>query len=170
MTSSRVTVGLSVVLLSLLGGCSAADAPHEQVTETPVPTAPASPSAGKETGSVDTDAPEEFIETASGLKYRILRKSDGKKPTKADTVTVNYKGWLDDGTEFDSSYTRGEPATFGLSQVVPGWTEGLQLVAEGGMIELEIPSELGYGARGTPGGPIPPNATLHFTVELIKVR
>lgn len=119
---------------------------------------------------MDTDAPEEFIETASGLKYRILRKSDGKKPTKADTVTVNYKGWLDDGTEFDSSYTRGEPATFGLSQVVPGWTEGLQLVAEGGMIELEIPSELGYGARGTPGGPIPPNATLHFTVELIKVR
>jgi FKBP-type peptidyl-prolyl cis-trans isomerase FkpA len=175
MCPSRIAAGLNIVLLSIpllstLGGCSTADAPHEQVTEAPIPTTPASPSAVKETGPVDANSSEEFTTTASGLKYRILRKSEGKKPTKADTVTVHYKGWLDDGTEFDSSYGRGEPATFPLGQVVPGWTEGLQLVGEGGEIELEIPSELGYGARGTPGGPIPPNATLHFTVELIRIR
>ena len=89
-------------------------------------------------------------------------------PTAADQVTVDYAGWLDDGTEFDSSYKRNSSATFGLSQVVAGWTEGLQLVGEGGMIELEIPSELGYGPSGRPG--IPPNATLHFKVELIKIN
>jgi FKBP-type peptidyl-prolyl cis-trans isomerase len=85
-------------------------------------------------------------------------------------VQVNYHGWLDDGKVFDSSYKRGEPIDFGLNQVIPGWTEGMQLVGEGGMIELLIPSKLGYGARGTPGGPIPPNATLHFLVELLDVR
>ncbi len=84
-------------------------------------------------------------------------------------MTVNYVGWLDDGSEFDSSYRRGEPATFPLSGVVPGWTEGLQLVNEGGMIELEIPSELSYGAAGAPGA-IPPHATLHFKVELIEIK
>jgi len=89
-------------------------------------------------------------------------------PTVADRVTVDYVGWLDDGTEFDSSYSRRSPSTFGLSQVVAGWTEGLQLVSEGGMIELEIPSALGYGPSGRPG--IPPNATLHFKVELIKIN
>jgi FKBP-type peptidyl-prolyl cis-trans isomerase FkpA len=120
-------------------------------------------------GPVDADAPTEFTETKSGLKYRILRKADGPKPAATDTVTVHYAGWLDDGTEFDSSYRRGKPTTFGLSQVVPGWTEGLQLVNQGGMIELEIPSFLGYGPQGMPGA-IPPNATLHFKVELIEIQ
>ncbi len=120
-------------------------------------------------GPADTDAPTEFTQTESGLKYRILRKSDGAKPTPADRVTVNYVGWLDDETEFDSSYRRGEPATFALGQVVAGWTEGLQLVGKGGMIELEIPSFLGYGRAGSPGS-IPPNATLHFKVELIDIK
>lgn len=117
---------------------------------------------------VDADAPTEFTTTASGLKYRVLRKGEGVNPRASDTVTVNYKGWLDSGKIFDSSYGKGEPISFGLREVVPGWTEGLQLVSEGGMIELEIPSELGYGAQGPPG--IPPNATLHFIVELIKVK
>lgn len=117
---------------------------------------------------VDADAPTEFTTTASGLKYRVLRKGEGANPRASDTVTVNYKGWLDSGKIFDSSYGKGEPISFGLREVVPGWTEGLQLVSEGGMIELEIPSELGYGAQGPPG--IPPNATLHFIVELIKVK
>jgi FKBP-type peptidyl-prolyl cis-trans isomerase len=85
-------------------------------------------------------------------------------------VKVNYHGWLDGGKVFDSSYQRGEAIEFGLNQVIPGWTEGMQLVGQGGMIELLIPSDLGYGPRGTPGGPIPPNATLHFLVELLDVR
>jgi FKBP-type peptidyl-prolyl cis-trans isomerase len=84
-------------------------------------------------------------------------------------VKVNYHGWLDDGKVFDSSYKRGEPIEFGLTQVIPGWTEGMQLVGKGGMIELLIPSNLGYGKRGA-GGAIPPDATLHFLVELIDVR
>ena len=82
---------------------------------------------------------------------------------------MNYRGWLDNGKEFDSSYSRGEPISFPLNGVIPGWTEGMQLVGEGGMIELWIPSKLGYGARGA-GRDIPPNATLHFVVELIKVQ
>ena len=120
-------------------------------------------------GPTDSDAPTEFTQTASGLKYRILRRADGEKPTASNTVTVHYEGWLDDKTEFDSSYRRGEPTTFALGQVVPGWTEGLQLVNKGGMIELEIPSQLGYGPKGMPGS-IPPNATLHFKVELLDIR
>ena len=110
-----------------------------------------------------------FMTTDSGLKYRILRESEGIKPTETSTVTVHYRGWLDNGTEFDSSYKHGKPATFQLKRVVRGWTEGLQLVGVGGIIELEIPSYLGYGTRGG-GGVIPPNATLHFTVELIEVK
>ncbi|MBX3413820.1 MAG: FKBP-type peptidyl-prolyl cis-trans isomerase [Pirellulales bacterium] len=119
-------------------------------------------------GPVDKDAPKEFSETKSGLKYRVLRKSEGAKPKATDSVTVHYKGWLDNGKEFDSSYARGEEISFPLNMVIPGWTEGLQLVGEGGMIELEIPSELGYGRRGA-GNAIPPNATLHFLVELKKI-
>ena len=110
-----------------------------------------------------------FKATPSGLKYRVLRKSDKAKPKATDTVTVHYRGWLDDKTEFDSSYKRDSPATFPLKGVIKGWTEGLQLVGVGGMIELEIPSELGYGDRGA-GGAIPGGATLHFLVELIEIK
>ncbi len=129
----------------------------------PVDASPSKP------GAVDADAPEEFQETASGLRYRIRRASEGAMPTAADTVTVHYRGWLDDGKEFDSSYERSMPATFGLGGVIKGWTEGLQLIGVGGMLELEIPSELGYGPRGQ-GGTIPPDATLHFIVELLKIE
>ena len=110
-----------------------------------------------------------FTETASGLKYRILRKSDGVKPKVTDKVTVHYRGWLDDETEFDSSYKRDAPATFPLNAVIKGWTEGMQLIGEGGMIELQIPPSLGYGASGA-GNVIPANARLHFLVELKKVN
>ena len=92
------------------------------------------------TGIVDDDAPTDFQETASGLKYRVLRKSEGIKPEARNTVTVNYRGWLDSGREFDSSYKRAKPIDFGLSEVVRGWGEGLQYCPEGGMIELEVPS------------------------------
>ena len=118
---------------------------------------------------MDDDAPGGFQETESGLKYRVLRKSDGRKPTARDTVTVNYRGWLDSGKEFDSSYKRGEPISFPLNGVIPGWTEGMQLIGEGGMIELWLPSRLGYGSAGPPGS-VPHNATFHFIVQLISVN
>jgi FKBP-type peptidyl-prolyl cis-trans isomerase FkpA len=121
-------------------------------------------------GPTDKDAPKEFTKTESGLKYKILRKSDGKKPTARNSVTCHYRGWLDSGKEFDNSYKRNEPATFRLGGVIKGWTEGLQLVGEGGMIELEIPGKLGYGPGGNPDAGIAPDATLHFVVELISVK
>jgi FKBP-type peptidyl-prolyl cis-trans isomerase FkpA len=121
-------------------------------------------------GKLDADAPKAFAKTASGLQYRVLRKGTGAAPKAANTVKVHYHGWLDNGSVFDSSYKRGESIEFPLNGVIPGWTEGMQLVGQGGMIELLIPSNLGYGARGTPGGPIPPNATLHFLVELLEVK
>lgn len=120
------------------------------------------------TGAMDAGAVPEFSSTDSGLKYRILRSSDGKKPTDASTVTVNYRGWLNDGKVFDSSYERGEPTSFPLRNVIDGWTEGMQLVGEGGMIELRVPSRLGYGESGSPGS-IPPHSNLHFIVELVSV-
>ena len=121
------------------------------------------------TGPMDSDASLEFTETSSGLKYRILRKSDGKKPTAFDTVSVHYRGWLNNGKVFDNSYDRGEATTFPLDGVIAGWTEGMQLIGEGGMIELWVPSYLGYGERGSPGS-IPAHAILHFIVELESVK
>lgn len=120
-------------------------------------------------GKIDKDASAEFKTTESGLKYRILRKSDEAKPKATQRVEVHYKGWLDNKTIFDSSYQRGEKIKFGLNQVIPGWTEGMQLIGKGGMIELEIPSKLGYGTRGA-GRVIPPNSTLHFIVELFEIE
>jgi zinc protease len=110
----------------------------------------------------------DFQTTASGLKYRILQPGTGKQPTAESTVVCHYRGWLDNGEEFDSS-KGSDPLTFPLNRVIRGWTEGLQLIKEGGKIELEIPSELGYGKRGAPPV-IPADATLHFEVELIKVK
>lgn len=113
---------------------------------------------------------EGYQTTESGLQYLIVRDSEGRKPAASDSVTVHYRGTLEDGTEFDSSYSRNEPTSFPLNRVIPGWTEGLQLIGVGGEIELLIPPDLGYGASGTPGGPIPPNATLKFQVELIEIQ
>ena len=120
-------------------------------------------------GQMDPDPPTKFEVTDSGLRYRVLRKSAGRRATAANSVTVNYRGWLDNGKEFDSSYDRGQPISFALGGVIAGWTEGMQLVGEGGMIELWVPAGLGYGKEGS-GGSVPPNATLHFIVELIEVE
>ncbi len=105
--------------------------------------------------------------TASGLQYKVIKEGTGKSPVATDKVTVHYTGTLIDGTKFDSSVDRGKPATFGLNQVIRGWTEGLQLMKEGGKYMFYIPAELGYGPRAT--GNIPPMSTLIFEVELIKV-
>lgn len=121
-------------------------------------------------GKIDANAPREFKTTPSGLKYRVLRKSEGRKPKATDTVEVNYKGWLNDQSVFDSSYRQGKSLSFPLNRVIRGWTEGVQLMSEGEMIELDVPYQLAYGERGTPGGPIPPKAQLHFIIELISIK
>ncbi len=107
--------------------------------------------------------------TASGLQYEVLTEGTGKTPKATDTVLVHYKGTLLNGTEFDSSYKRGEPIEFPLNQVIRGWTEGVQLMKEGSKYRFYIPSNLAYGPRGA-GGVIGPDETLIFDVELLKVR
>ncbi len=106
--------------------------------------------------------------TASGLQYQVLQAGNGASPKATDQVKVNYEGKLLDGTVFDSSFARNEPVTFPLNQVIAGWTEGLQLMKEGGKTRFFIPAKLGYGETGA--GTIPPNSTLIFDVELIKVN
>jgi FKBP-type peptidyl-prolyl cis-trans isomerase FklB len=113
---------------------------------------------------------EGVITLPSGLQYKILKEGNGPKPTASDSVVCNYKGTLINGTEFDSSYKRGEPATFPVTGVIKGWTEALQLMPVGSKWQLFIPPDLAYGPRGTPGGPIGPNATLIFEVELISIK
>lgn len=122
--------------------------------------------AGKE--YLANNAKEEGVKvTESGLQYLVVKEGNGKKPGTNDVVTVHYTGRLIDGTVFDSSVERGEPATFAVGQVIPGWVEGLQLMSEGSAYRLFIPSELAYGEHGT--GPIQPNSTLIFDVQLLKV-
>lgn len=107
-------------------------------------------------------------ETSSGLQYKVIKAGTGKSPKATDVVEVNYEGKLIDGTVFDSSYERGEPIEFPLNQVIAGWTEGLQLMKEGGKYEFYIPSDIAYGEAGNAG--IEPNSTLIFTVELLNVK
>ena len=107
--------------------------------------------------------------TASGLQYKVEKEGKGAQPTANDTVTVNYRGTLINGTEFDSSYKRGQPATFPVSGVIKGWTEALQLMKVGSKYQLFIPSSLAYGERGA-GRDIEPNSTLIFDVELLDVK
>lgn len=153
-----IRVALFGLTLVLAGVTMAEDAKEVKFPELP---------AGA--GQIDKEAPKTFTTTKSGLKYRILREGKGEKPAAKNTVEVHYHGWLDNGKVFDSSYKRNETISFPLRGVIPGWTEGMQLVGEGGMIELEIPSNLGYGAAGAPPV-IPGGATLHFLVELKDVK
>jgi FKBP-type peptidyl-prolyl cis-trans isomerase FklB len=104
----------------------------------------------------------------SGLQYKVLAVGSGKTPKATDSVTVNYRGTLLDGREFDNSYKRGQPTTFPLGNVIRGWTEALQLMKEGSKWQIFIPPSLGYGDRGA--GPVPPNSTLIFEVELLAVK
>jgi FKBP-type peptidyl-prolyl cis-trans isomerase FkpA len=109
------------------------------------------------------------VTTASGLQYLVLRQGSGERPAATSKVRVNYEGKLLDGTVFDSSYGRGQPAEFGLNQVIKGWTEGLTLMPVGSKYRFWIPSNLAYGSEGTPGGPIGPDAALTFDVELMGI-
>ena len=115
------------------------------------------------------NAGKEGVKTLpSGLQYKVIEAGSGASPKATDQVSVHYRGTLVDGTEFDSSYSRGKPTSFGVNQVIPGWTEALQLMKEGGKWQLFIPSKLAYGERQA--GKIPPNSTLIFDVELISVN
>ena len=135
--------------------------------------------AAEKMGEVNAAAGKTFLDengkrvevktTASGLQYEVLEEGTGKMPAATDSVTVHYTGKLIDGTVFDSSVERGEPATFGVTQVIPGWVEALQMMKEGAKWRLFIPSNLAYGPNGA-GNVIGPNATLIFDVELIKVN
>ena len=107
--------------------------------------------------------------TSSGLYYVVEKEGAGAAPLAQDIVTINYRGYLLDGTEFDSSYKKGQPLTYSVSGFVPGWIEALQLMKPGEKIKLIVPSALAYGQMGTPGGPIGPNAVLGFDMELLKV-
>ena len=109
-----------------------------------------------------------IVTLPSGLQYEVINEGTGKKPKATDQVRCHYEGTLVDGTLFDSSIQRGEPAVFGVNQVIPGWVEALQLMSEGAKWKLYIPSDLGYGARGA-GEMIPPHSTLVFEVELLEV-
>jgi FKBP-type peptidyl-prolyl cis-trans isomerase FklB len=111
---------------------------------------------------------EGVVTLPSGLQYKVLREGTGKKPSASSQVKCHYEGTLLNGVKFDSSYDRGEPAVFGLNQVIRGWTEGVQLMAEGAKYEFYIPYDLAYGEHGAPGA-IPPYAALKFIVELVEV-
>lgn len=109
------------------------------------------------------------VTTSTGLIYTSLKEGSGASPQATDTVRVHYRGTFPDGKEFDSSYSRGQPAQFPLNRVIRCWTEGVQMIKVGGKARLVCPPAIAYGERGTPGGPIPPNATLHFEVELLGI-
>ena len=117
----------------------------------------------------DNGKKDGVVTLPSGLQYQVLKEGNGKKPSATDQVVCHYEGTLIDGTVFDSSYQRNQPATFGLNQVIPGWTEGVQLMQEGAKYRFFIPYKLAYGERGA-GAQIPPFATLVFDVELIEVK
>jgi FKBP-type peptidyl-prolyl cis-trans isomerase FkpA len=109
------------------------------------------------------------VTTKTGLAYQSLKEGSGASPAASDVVKVNYRGTLADGTEFDSSYKRGEPAEFPLNRVIPCWTEGVQMMKPGGKARLTCPPSIAYGARGA-AGVIPPNATLQFEIELLSFK
>ena len=107
--------------------------------------------------------------TGSGLVYRSIKDGSGAAPSATDVVRVHYRGSFPDGREFDSSIARGQPAEFPLNRVIKCWTEGVQMMKVGGKARLICPPAIAYGERGTPGGPIPANATLHFDIELLGI-
>ena len=148
--------------LVIVGAAACSGEPADE-TKSAAGAAPAASATGEQSAGGDV------ITTPSGLKYEVITPGTGKQPTLTDRVTVHYRGTLTNGKEFDSSYSRGQPATFPVNGVIKGWTEALQLMKEGAKYKLTIPPDLAYGSRGA-GGVIGPNETLIFDVELIKVN
>jgi FKBP-type peptidyl-prolyl cis-trans isomerase FklB len=145
---------------------------QEQIRRKQVQIAAAAADENKKAGEAflaQNKGKDGVVTLPSGLQYKILKAGNGNKPTEKDTVECNYRGTLLNGNEFDSSYRRGQPATFGLTAVIPGWKEALQLMPVGSKWQLFIPPELAYGERGA-GREIGPNATLIFEVELLAIK
>lgn len=171
-----VTLAAAALVAVAFGSCKKQDAQKEvaaaqaeqQPTEAMLNPAERNLQKGKEFLAENAKRPE-VTTTESGLQYEVLTQGQGEKPTADQTVTVHYEGKLIDGTVFDSSVARGEPATFGLRQVIPGWTEGVQLMPRGSKYRFYIPSDLAYGERGA-GRDIGPNETLIFDVELLDIQ
>jgi FKBP-type peptidyl-prolyl cis-trans isomerase FkpA len=131
----------------------------------------ASPLAWAQDAALDKAAAEkDAVKTPSGMVFRSLKDGTGPSPKETDIVRVHYRGTFPDGKEFDSSIARGQPAEFPLNRVIRCWTEGVQKMKVGGKAKLTCPASVAYGERGTPGGPIPPNATLVFEVELLGIK
>ena len=150
---------------------AALEALDKRVAETMQKQAVEKAAAAKKEGDdfrAEFEKQDGVVKTESGLLYQVLTPAEGEKPADTDTVQVHYKGTLIDSTQFDSSYDRGEPATFPLNRVIPGWTEGVQHMAVGSKFKFVIPPELAYGEQDTPT--IPANSTLVFEVELLKIE
>lgn len=164
-----LSLPLSSALLLLLVGCSSSPKKKEVAAPIPLPESALAPAPPPPPATSTLDA-SGVTTTPSGLRYRIIASgpSNGQSPGRLDSVVVHYRGTLKDGSQFDSSYDRGTPAKFGVGQVIPGWTEALQLMKPGDKWIIHIPSHLGYGARGA-GAKIPPNSDLIFQVELLQV-
>lgn len=159
-------VGVSALALTL-AACGGQKAANNSAAANTTAAAPVAPPAPATTANAAAPAAQgEWLTTDSGLRYRKLSGAGtGPKPSPTDTVTLNYVGQLTDGTEFDSS--RGTPVTFPLPALIPGWQEGVPLMSVGDTYEFMVPPELGYGPMGA--GPIPPNATLNFRIELLGI-
>ncbi len=173
MKKNAVEVDLNTVMQGIKDGYGGGNAllTEEQVKETYAEFQKERAEKNKKEGEAFLAANKKkdgVITMASGLQYKIIKKGSGKTPKATDSVTVNYVGTLIDGTEFDSSYKRGQPVTFNVNGVIPGWTEALQLMKEGSKWQLFLPANLAYGERGAPG--IAPNSVLIFEVELISVN
>ena len=161
----------TTISLAVLAALSLAACKKEAPAASAAPATPKAEEATPKTEETPAAAPADGVKTtASGLKYEVMKSGTGTiHPKASDTVTVHYHGTLLDGTVFDSSVERGQPASFPLNQVIPGWTEGVQLMKQGDKFKFTIPANLAYGAN-SPSPLIPPNSTLVFEVELLKIN